>query len=123
MSVTSIEEIKKKAAIEVELPGWDNKPFICKLKRVGVLGLASSGKIPNTLMSTAMGMFEKKLDVKEPDDIKNMAEVINLFCKEAMVEPKYDEVQAVNLLTDDQRLAIFDFTQDGVKKVKPSSKK
>lgn len=123
MSVTSIEEIKKKAAIEVELPGWDNEPFICKLKRVGVLGLASSGKIPNTLMSTAMGMFEKKLDVKEPDDIKNMAEVINLFCKEAMVEPKYDEVQAVNPLTDDQRLAIFDFTQDGVKKVKPSSKK
>lgn len=123
MSITKLEDIKKKAAIEVTLPGWDEEPFVCKLKRISMLELATNGKIPNTLMSTVIDMFEKKLTVKEDKDIKNMAEAVNLFCKCAMIEPTYDEVEAINPLTDDQRLAIFDFTQTGVRKIKPSDKK
>ena len=35
MAVTSLENLKKLSeGQEVELPGWDDEPFICKLKRL-----------------------------------------------------------------------------------------
>ncbi|MBE6067767.1 MAG: hypothetical protein E7211_08755 [Clostridium lundense] len=123
MEVTKLEDIKNKAAIEVTLPGWDEEPFICKLKRISVMDLSAQGKIPNTLLGTVSDLFGKKLKIENGEGIKNMAETINLFCKCAMVEPTYEEVEGINPLTDDQRLAIFDFTQSGVRKIRPSDTK
>lgn len=41
---------------EVELPGFgDGKPWKPKLKRLSLLGLARSGKIPNELLSAGDG--------------------------------------------------------------------
>lgn len=123
MSVTRLEDIKKKAAIEVTLPGWDDEPFVCKLKRVSVLDLASKGKIPNPLLGTVIDMFEKKAQIEKPEDMSNMFSVINLFCEAAMVEPTYNEVENIVPLTDDQRMAIYNFAQDGVMKIQPNSEK
>lgn len=123
MGITNLETIKAKAGIEIALPGWDNDPFVCKLKRVSVLELAAKGKIPNALMSTVVDIFEKRVQVKKEEDLKGMAEAVNLFCEMSMVEPTYEEVEDINPLTDDQRLAIFDFAQSGVMKIRPSSTK
>lgn len=120
--VTSLDTLKSKAVQEVKLPGWDNEPFVCKLKRVSVFDLASRGKIPNPLLGTVIDMFEKKAKVEKPEDMTNMFEVINIFCKEAMVEPTYEEVENIVSLTDDQRLAIYDYAQDGVRRLIPSPK-
>ena len=117
--VTSIEDIKKKLTTEVSIHGWDDEPFVCRLKRVGILDMASSGKIPNALMGTVVALFDKRVELKKAEDIKNMAEVINLFCKVAMIEPTYEEVEAIMPLTDEQRMDIFTFTQSGVKMITP----
>lgn len=47
--VTSLEYIKKIAeGSEIEIIGWeDDVKFVCKLKRVSMLNLVSSGAIPN----------------------------------------------------------------------------
>lgn len=123
MAVTKLEDIKKKAGIEVPLPGWDDEPFICKLKRVGVFDLASRGKIPNPLLGTVIEMFEKKARIEKPEDMVKMFDVINLFCKEAMVQPTYDEVETIVSLTDDQRMAIYNFAMDGARKIQPNPTK
>ena len=38
---------------EVELIGWGEEPFVCKLKRPSMLGLVANGDIPNPLLNAA----------------------------------------------------------------------
>ncbi|MHC1681393.1 MAG: hypothetical protein AB6733_00270 [Clostridiaceae bacterium] len=125
MAITSLNEIKAKAAIEVVLPGWDNDPFICKLRRVGLMELVANGKIPNPLMETVTELFEGKLnkdDVKTSEDkYKRMYEGLNFFCKAAMVEPTFEEVEEIMSLTDNQRFMIYKFATDGVMMITPST--
>lgn len=127
MAVTSLSEIKAKSTIEVILPGWDNDPFVCKLRRVALMDMVANGKIPNPLMETVTELFEGKLnkdDVKGAEDkYKRMYEGLNFFCKAAMVEPTFEEVEAIMPLTDNQRFMIYKFATDGVMMISPSSEK
>lgn len=130
MAITSLEQFKQMAFKEVELPGFEpGETVTVRLRKVSVLGLASSGKIPNSLMGTVNKLFGEGRKGATPDQVASsslenlgeMASLLDLIAAEAMVEPTFAEVG--EYLTDDQKNAIFEYSQSGVKSVAPYSGK
>lgn len=130
MAITSLEQFKQMAFKEVELPGFEpGETVTVRLRKVSVLGLASSGKIPNSLMSTVNKLFGEGRKGATPDQVASsslenlgeMASLLDLIAAQAMVEPTFAEVG--EYLTDDQKNAIFEYSQSGVKSVAPYSGK
>lgn len=111
--ITSIEDIKKLKAKEgevIELPGFDeNTPFIARVKRPSLMELCKNGTIPNPLLGAAQKVFEGSIDKA---NIKEYGDVMRKVVEVALVEPKYAEVK--DMLSDDQIVIIFDYTQKGV---------
>lgn len=130
MAVTSLEQFKAMAFKEVELPGFENgEKVVVRLRKVSILGLASSGKIPNTLMGTVNRLFGEGRKGATPDQVAStsmenlgeMASLLDLIASQALVEPTFAEIG--EFLTDDQKNAIFEYSQSGVKAVAPYSGK
>jgi hypothetical protein len=117
MSVTSLEDLKKIAeGQEVELLGWREEPFVCKLKRPSMLGLVANGEIPNPLLNAAYILFNGAKTTKDVINMKEQKELLTIMAKAAMVEPTYAELEEIGLeLTDTQLLEIYNYTQIGVK--------
>ena len=117
MAVTSLENLKKLSeGQEVELPGWDDEPFICKLKRPSLLGLVEGGQIPNPLLNAAYILFNGAKTQKDVLDLKDQKEILDIVARAAMVEPTYQQLKDIGLeLTDLQLLDIYNFTQLGVR--------
>lgn len=124
LKVTSIEELKKMAKGElVELPGFtDGTQFVARLKRPSMLALAKLGKIPNNLLGAANKLFVGVGNVlqngaKNNDDaLTELFDIIEVICEESFVEPTYKELKDNGIeLTDQQKLAVFTYTQRGVK--------
>lgn len=92
---------------EVELPGFgDGKPWKPKLKRLSLLGLARSGKIPNELLSAVTELYQYGT-VKTPD-LKLAAETMYLIAGEALAEPTLTQLEEAGVpLTDEQLAAIY----------------
>lgn len=127
MAIT-LEEFKARAFKDVELPGFEiGETISVKLRKVSILSLASSGKIPNSLMGVvnelfgkgASGASQEEVSKASMEHLTEMSQLLHVVAKAAMIEPKYDEVG--EYLTDDQLNAIFDFSQSTVKQVTPSS--
>lgn len=119
MAAISIEELKQKATTEVKIVGYEEGEHITlRLKRISLLGMVKSGKIPNQLLARATQLFTgvKKGDVSnaldDMDNITEMSKILDLVCEEAMVEPTFAD--ANEYLTDDQKSEIFNWTQSGV---------
>lgn len=112
--ITSLDYIKKiSEGNEIEVSGWETGvPFICKLKRVSLIGLVSSGSVPNPLLPPVMALFDGNSEKIEKINAKEMSDIIELFCKNTMVEPKY--VDVAEYLTDVQRTEIFNYAQGGL---------
>lgn len=53
----------------------------------------------------------------DPDKLKELVNMMKLIAKEALVEPKYDDIEDV--LTQEQIQTIFEHASGGVKKVMP----
>lgn len=117
MAVTSIEDLKKIAeGQEVELLGWNEEPFICKLKRPSMLGLVANGDIPNPLLNAAYILFNGAKTTKDVINMKEQKELLTIMAKAAMVDPTYDDLEKIGLeLTDAQLLEIYNYTQIGIK--------
>ena len=117
MAVTSLENLKKLSeGQEVELPGWDDEPFICKLKRPSLLGLVEGGQIPNPLLNAAYILFNGAKTQKNVLNLKDQKEILDIVARAAMVEPTYQQLKDIGLeLTDLQLLDIYNFTQLGVR--------
>ena len=117
MAVTSIEDLKKIAeGQEVELIGWGEEPFVCKLKRPSMLGLVANGDIPNPLLNAAYILFNGAKTTKDVINMKEQKELLTIMAKTAMVEPTYDDLEKIGLeLTDAQLLEIYKYTQIGIK--------
>lgn len=127
IKVTSLEELKEFAQGEiVELPGFvTGKNFVVRLKRPGVLGLVKSGKIPNELLSVANSLFNDGTDEVASDatgeSFGKLCEVMDVFVRESLIYPSLEQLAELNLdLTDDQKIAILEYCQSGVKELKPS---
>lgn len=117
MAVTSLKDLKKIAeGQEVELLGWGETPFVCKLKRPSMLGLVANGEIPNPLLNAAYILFNGAKTTKDIINMKEQKELLTIMAKAAMVEPTYADLDEIGLeLTDTQLLEIYNYTQIGVK--------
>ena len=117
--ITSLTDIVKYAGgTIVRLPDFgEGAPFIAKLKRPSMLGLVKAGKIPNSLITQATQLFKSGAgSLGKGSTIDELYDIIEVVCKEAMVKPTYDEIKNAGVnLSDDQLMAIFSYTQSGVK--------
>lgn len=127
LKVTSIDEILKVAKGEVvELPGFvEDVPFVARLKRPSMLAMTKTGKIPNELLVEANKLFvngvsAKSINVSDSGMMSNMFNILQVICEEAFVEPTYKELEENGItLTDEQQMAVFSYTQSGVKALAP----
>ncbi len=109
----SLETIKTSQV--VTLPGWCGDTVEFELKRPSILALAASGAIANPLMKTARKLFYSGVS---PDggDLAEEGRVLLEIARAALVKPSFDELRKAGIeLTDEQLVAIFQFTQLGVK--------
>ena len=99
----------------VTLPGWCGDTVEFELKRPSILALAAAGAIPNPLMKTARKLFYSGIN---PDggDLAEEGRVLLEIARAALVKPSFDELEEAGIeLTDEQLVAIFQFTQLGAK--------
>lgn len=120
---TSIEQIASyKKGVVVELPPFaDGQPFVARMVRPSMLALVKSGKIPNSLLNQATSLFANGTGAlnasgKNAANVSELFDVIDVIVESALLEPTLKEIQSVGMeLTDDQLMAIFSYTQAGVK--------
>lgn len=118
--VTSLEQLKQYVDGNiVRLPDFaEGQPFVAKLKRPSILGMAKRGKIPNSLLVKTNELFVQSgsLDTEENSMMQEIYDVIDLIADETFVEPTYKEIKSTGIeLTDEQMMFIFNYSQQGVK--------
>lgn len=117
--ITSITDIVKyTSGTIVRLPDFaDGAPFIAKLKRPSMMQMIRAGKIPNTLITQATQLFKSGANsLGKENTVDDLFVIMEVVCEEALVSPKYSEIKNAGVtLSDDQMMAIFSYTQQGVK--------
>jgi hypothetical protein len=118
-SITSVSQLQEYAkGTIVQLPPFaDGQPLVARVRRPSILKLASQGKIPNSLLSSANTMFTKgagQLDTDDEDMLKDMYDIAVVMTKACLLEPSFEQIESAGLeLTDEQLMAIFSFSQRG----------
>lgn len=117
--VTTIDDLKEYAKGQVvQLPSFaDGQPLVVRMKRPSLMILAKSGKIPNKLLKTATEMFngEGSADNEDLDALSKTFELLEIICEASLVEPKYKDFKSAGIdLSDEQLIAIFNYTQRGI---------
>ena len=121
MKVTSLSDLQSYAkGTLVELPDFaEGQPFIARMRRPSMLVLAKSGKIPNGLLTTAGELFTKSgagLDADNEKMLADMYDVCMIIAEAALIEPTLQDIRSAGLeLSDDQVMAIFNYTQNGIR--------
>lgn len=124
LQVTTIDELKSYQRGQlVELPPFaEEQPFIARLRRPSLMVLIKSGKIPNQLIAMATKMFANgggAIDSDDADSITELLDVVDVLAEAAFVQPTYNQLQEAGIqLTDDQYMALFSYTQNGVEGLK-----
>lgn len=106
----------------VKLPDFsEGQPFYARLRRPSMLSLMSNGKIPNSLVITANRLFNGKgMDDRNENSMSEVLQLLEVICESAFVEPPYKELKEAGVhLTDQQYMAVFNYTQEGVKALEP----
>lgn len=120
---TSLEQIASyKNGIVVELPPFaDGQPFVARMIRPSMLALVKSGKIPNSLLNQATSLFANGVGAlngsgKNSTNVEELFKVIDVIVDAALLEPTLEGIRSVGMeLSDDQLMAIFSYTQRGIK--------
>lgn len=119
MKVTSIQDLQHYAqGTVVELPPFaEGQPFVARLRRPSMMALVKSGKIPNSLLSTANSLFLRGgVDSSDEASMGQLFDLFDIICESCFLEPTYQQVKDAGIeLTDDQYMFIFQFSQEGVK--------
>jgi hypothetical protein len=122
--VITLSEIQERARGEViEIPDWDGKGVIkVRARKIDITPIAmQAGMIPNSLKVKAHEVFDGKVQTKDLGDIdvnmEKMMPALDAVAKEALVEPKYEEIQEILPLTLNQKLAIFHFVSEEVRQL------
>lgn len=118
MDITSLSQLTKYTEGQVvELPSFaEGQPFVARIRRPSILALAKSGKIPNSLLKTANGLFNGTSQTQNNDSyLKDVFDVLDVVCEACFLEPTYAQLQEAGIeLTDDQYMFIFNYSQTGV---------
>lgn len=121
MNITSLADLQSYAAgTVVRFPDFaEGQPFVARVRRPSMLVLAKQGKIPNTLLTAAGELFAKGGGGMDTDNENMLGEVYGIcevIAKACLIQPTYDDIINAGMeLSDDQIMAIFNYTQNGVK--------
>jgi hypothetical protein len=121
LKVTSISDLETYVhGTVVQFPSFaEGQPFVARVKRPSMLALVKSGKIPNTLLNEATSLFAKgagSMVGQNATTIDELFEVIEVIVDAALLEPTLADIKSAGMeLSDDQLMAIFTYTQQGVK--------
>lgn len=124
MQVTSLEQLKSiKMSEIVELPPFsDGTPLFVEVKKPNMMQLITSGKIPNTLLTVAMDMFNGKTGEKmqkagtSSSDLKDLVGMMNVIAEATLINPSYADIKKLGIdLTDNQLMGLLMYSQGGVK--------
>lgn len=121
MSITSLSDLQSYSrGTVVRFPDFaEGQPFVARVKRPSMLVLAKMGKIPNTLLSSAAQLFTKGgsgMDMKNEKTLTDIYSICEIIARASLVQPTYDEILDSGIsLSDDQIMAIFNYSQSGVK--------
>lgn len=117
--ITPVSDMLKYTSGEIVcIPGFtSDKPLVVKLKRPSLLALVKSGRIPNSLMSQATKLFQSGASsLGDKNTVSDMYDIMQVVIEAAMVKPTYNEIKEAGVeLSDEQMMAIFSYTQQGVK--------
>ena len=107
----------------VRLPDFaEGQPFVARVRRPSMLVLAKQGKIPNALLGSANELFAKGgsgMDVDNPNMLSDIYDVCEVIAEAALMQPTYQEIKQAGVeLSDDQLMAIFSYTQNGIEALK-----
>lgn len=128
--IITAESFMKKATRVIEIPGFEpGELFSVKVKNVGVLSMIIGGKLPNSLLVMATQLFpdtqsseslQKSTDklLDDPEALKAMSQMMRAIAKEALVEPKYEDI--AEGITDEQIQSIFTQVVGTTQKAIPS---
>ena len=123
LPITPLESLQEYArGAVVQLPPFsEDQPFVARLRRPSMMALAKSGKIPNSLLNTANSLFMGKgLESNNEGALKEVLSIVDILCDAAFVEPTYSQLKEAGVeLTDEQYMAVFNYTQQGVKALEP----
>lgn len=122
-TITSIAQLSEYAKGQVvRLPDFaPDQPFVARLKRPSMLVLAKSGKIPNSLLETASSLFDGKSNMTNNSNntMGDMYRVLEIIAEASLVSPTMAEIKSAGIeLTDEQLIAIFNYSQQGVEGLK-----
>lgn len=121
LEVTNIIDIQNYAKGSlVQLPDFGpGQPFVARLRRPSLLVMTKSGKIPNTLIEQATNLFAKgaeSMTGANKNTLGEMCDIIDVIVEAALIEPTIKQIHDVGMeLTDEQKMAIFSYSQSGVK--------
>lgn len=120
-SVTQLNEYAKGQIVELP-PFAEDQPFYARICRPSMLSLVKNGKIPNELLATANNLFiDGKIDSEaDPQAMQKVFDVFDTLCEACFIEPTYKQILDAGItLTDEQYMFIFEYSQTGVKALKP----
>ena len=121
MEITSLHDLQTYAkGTVIRFPDFsEGQPFVARVKRPSMLALAKAGRIPNTLLNAASDLFTKGgggLDTDNENMLKDMYDIVSIICESALIQPSLADIRNAGLeLSDNQMMAIFNYTQTGVK--------
>jgi len=102
----------------VEIPGFaPGETLTVRLRQPNLLTLVRLGKIPNPLLTHMLQQSPgAKADTAvTPEKLRMTAEMLDLFCEAALIEPTYRELKENGVeLTQEQMSEIANFAQGGV---------
>lgn len=123
--ITSFDTLKAYARGRVvRFPDFaEDMPFVARVRRPSLLSLAKFGRIPNDLLKTAGSLFVSDgnaLDSDDPDMLSKVSSLLTEVAKASLIEPTLEDFNNAGLeLTDEQLMAIFNYSQSGVEALKP----
>lgn len=129
MKITSLSDLQSYSrGTVVRFPDFgDGQPFVARVRRPSMLVLAKQGKIPNKLLVTAGELFSNggsSLDADDENMMSNMYDIMEVIVTSALIEPTFEDIVNAGLqLSDDQMMAIFNYTQSGVNALEPFCQK
>ena len=121
MHITTVSDLQSYAkGTIVRFPDFgDGQPFVARVRRPSMLVLAKQGKIPNSLLTAAGELFSKGgagLDADNENMLGDMYGIMDIIATASLMEPTMQDIKSVGLeLSDDQLMAIFNYSQAGIK--------
>lgn len=121
MNITTVSDLQSYAqGAVVRFPDFgDGQPFVARVRRPSMLVLAKQGKIPNSLLSAAGELFSKGGDGLDSDNenmLSDMYNIMDIIATASLIQPTMEEIKGAGIeLSDDQLMAIFSYSQTGIK--------